>query len=143
MQIATTLGAELDARLLSLYWLVGRESGRDLSRTASSVLATLDEGPRRITDLAASEAVAQPTVTTLVGRLERDGLVRRAPDPADARAVLVHLTADGRERLARRRAARAAVLDARLRALTDDDRARLESALPALEKLIEGTPNDR
>jgi DNA-binding MarR family transcriptional regulator len=65
--------------------------------------------------------------------------VRRAPDPADARAVLVHLTDAGRERLARRRAARAAVLDERLRALTDDDRARLQSALPALEKLIEGT----
>src|SRR3954465_2202661 len=99
MQIATTLGAELDARLLSLYWLTGRESGRDLSRTAGSVLATLAEGPRRITDLAAAEAVAQPTVTTLVGRLERDGLVRRAADPADARAVLVHLTTAVGERL--------------------------------------------
>jgi DNA-binding MarR family transcriptional regulator len=139
MEIATSLGAELDARLLSLYWLIGRESGRDLSRTAGSVLATLAEGPRRITDLAASEAVAQPTVTTLVGRLERDGLVQRAADPADARAVLVHLTEAGRERLAHRRAARAAVLDERLRGLTDDDRARLESALPALRKLIEGT----
>jgi DNA-binding MarR family transcriptional regulator len=138
MEIATTLGAELDARLLSLYWLVGRESGRDLSRTASPVLATLDEGPRRITDLAASEAVAQPTVTTLVGRLERDGLVRRAPDPADARAVLVHLTDAGRERLAHRRARRAAVLDERLAALADDDRALLEAALPALEKLTQG-----
>ena len=41
-----------------------------------------DTGPRRITDLAEAEAVAQPTITTLVGRLERDGLVRRAPDPA-------------------------------------------------------------
>src|SRR5436305_7727136 len=136
MEIAATLGAELDARLLTLYWLVGRESGRDLSRTAASVLATLDEGPRRITDLAAGEAVAQPTVTSLVGRLERDGLVRRAPDPADARAVLVRLTDAGRERLARRRAARAAVLDERLTALTDDDRALLQAALPALEKLI-------
>jgi DNA-binding MarR family transcriptional regulator len=84
--------------------------------------------------------VAQPTVTTLVGRLERDGLVRRAPDPADARAVLVHLTDAGRERLAHRRAARAAVIDARLRALTDADRACLQSALPALTKLIEGNP---
>src|SRR5438309_2234295 len=132
MEIATTLGAELDARLLSLYWLVGRESGRDLSRTAGSVLATLDAGPRRITELAAGEAIAQPTVTTLVGRLERDGLVRRATDPADARAVLVHLTEAGRERLAHRRAARAAVLDQRLTALTDDDRALLRDALPAL-----------
>src|SRR3954454_6440886 len=138
METATTLGAQLDARLASLYWLLGRESGRDLSRTAGSVLTTLAEGPRRITELAVAEAVAQPTVTTLVGRLERDGLVRRAPDPADARAVLVHLTDAGRERLARRRAARAAVIDERLAALTDDDRARLLDALPALNKMIEG-----
>jgi DNA-binding MarR family transcriptional regulator len=139
MQIATSLAAELDARLLRLYWLVGRDAGRDLSRTASSVLATLrDGGPKRITELAASEAIAQPSVTTLVGRLERDGLVHRAPDPADARAVLVHITAAGRDRLAGMRARRAGVLEQRLRALSADERARLEYALPALDKLIEG-----
>ena len=133
------LAADLDARLLRLYWLVGRDAGRDLSRTASSVLATLrDGGPKRITELAASEAIAQPSVTTLVGRLERDGLVRRAPDPADARAVLVHLTDAGRERLAAMRASRAAVVEERLRALTADERALLECALPALDKLIQG-----
>jgi DNA-binding MarR family transcriptional regulator len=133
------LAAELDARLLRLYWLVGRDAGRDLSRTASSVLATLrDGGPKRITELAASEAIAQPSVTTLVGRLERDGLVRRAPDPEDARAVLVHLTDAGRERLAAMRAGLAAVVEERLRALTADERALLESALPALDKLIQG-----
>jgi DNA-binding MarR family transcriptional regulator len=139
MQTATTLASELDARLLRLYWLVGRDTGRDLSRTASSVLATLrDGGPKRITELAASEAIAQPSVTTLVGRLERDGLVHRAPDPADARAVLVHITAAGRDRLAGMRARRAGVLEQRLRALSADERARLEYALPALDKLIEG-----
>jgi DNA-binding MarR family transcriptional regulator len=139
MQIATSLAAELDARLLRLYWLVGRDAGRDLSRTASSVLATLrDGGPKRITELAASEAIAQPSVTTLVGRLERDGLVHRAPDPADARAVLVHLTDAGRERLAAMRAGRTAVVEERLKALTADERALLESALPALDKLIDG-----
>jgi DNA-binding MarR family transcriptional regulator len=136
---ATTLGAELDARLIGLYRLAGRAARREMSRTATSVLATLREsGPRRITDLAASEAVAQPTITTLVGRLERDGLVRRAPDPDDARAVRVHLTGEGRERLAHMRAARAEALEARLAALSGDERAALAAALPALDKLIEG-----
>jgi DNA-binding MarR family transcriptional regulator len=139
MEIVANLATELDARLLRLHWLVGRDAGRDLSRTASSVLATLrDDGPRRITELAAVEAIAQPTVTTLVGRLERDGLVRRARDPADARAVLVHLTDAGRERLAAMRASRSRVLEERLQALTADERALLECALPALEKLTEG-----
>ena len=76
--VATTLGAQLDARLLRLYHQLAR--GRDMSRTAASVLATLrDNGSRRITEIAAGEAIAQPSATTLVARLERDGLVRREP----------------------------------------------------------------
>jgi DNA-binding MarR family transcriptional regulator len=134
--VATTLGAQLDARLLRLYHELAR--GRDMSRTAASVLATLrDSGPRRITELAASEAIAQPSVTTLVARLERDGLVRREPDPADARAVRVHLTEEGRERLLAMRSKRAAAVDERLAVLSDEERAALEAALPALDKLIE------
>jgi DNA-binding MarR family transcriptional regulator len=134
-----TLAEALDSRLAALWRVLGRRGKRELSRTAASVLATLrDRGPRRITELAESEAIAQPTVTTLVGRLERDGLVRRAPDPDDARAVRVHLTDAGLERLREMRAARAALLEARLERLTDDERAVLSAALPVLDKLLEG-----
>ena len=133
------LAEALDQRLAALWHVLGRRGKRELSRTAASVLATLrDRGPRRITELAESEAIAQPTVTTLVGRLERDGLVQRAPDPDDARAVRVHLTDAGRERLEEMRAARALLLDARLERLTTDERALLISALPVLDKLLEG-----
>jgi DNA-binding MarR family transcriptional regulator len=133
------LAEALDARLAALWHVLGRRGKRELSRTAASVLATLrDSGSRRITELAESEAIAQPTVTTLVGRLERDGLVQRAPDPDDARAVRVHLTDAGQERLAEMRAARALLLDARLQRLTTDERALLISALPVLDKLLEG-----
>jgi DNA-binding MarR family transcriptional regulator len=108
-----------------------------LSRTAASVLATVrDAGPRRITELAESEAIAQPTVTTLVGRMERDGLVERRPDPGDARAVLVHLTDDGLTRLNEMRVAREALLDARLQTLTADEREVLAAALPVLDKVL-------
>jgi DNA-binding MarR family transcriptional regulator len=131
------LADDLDKRLTALWHVLGRRGKRELSRTAASVLATLrDTGPRRITELAESEAVAQPTVTTLVGRLERDGFVQRAPDPDDARAVLVHLTSDGLERLNAMRAARAALLEARLASLTEDERAVLAAALPVLDKLM-------
>jgi DNA-binding MarR family transcriptional regulator len=134
------LAEDLDARLAALWHVLGRRGKREVSRTAASVLATLrDGGPKRITALAESEAIAQPTVTTLVGRLERDGMVRRAPDPDDARAVRVHLTDAGLERLAEMRAARAALLEARLARLTDDERAVLTAALPVLDKLMEGT----
>src|SRR4051794_37355848 len=135
--VATTLGAELDARLLALYWLVSRGTGRDMSRSAASVLATLrDAGPQRITELATIEAVAQPTMTTLVGRLERDGLVERTPDPDDGRAVRVAITTSGLELLGRAGDERRAIVQRRIETLDNDARRALMAALPALDKLI-------
>ena len=136
---APTLASELDTHLIALWKAVGRVQRHDLSRTAAAVLAALrDHGPQRITALATYEAVAQPTMTTLVGRLERDGLVERGGDPADARAVLATITAEGLERLLRIREARAAAIDARLAELDPDEREALAAALPALEKLALG-----
>jgi DNA-binding MarR family transcriptional regulator len=133
--------AQLDAAVLALYWRISRHTPRDMSRSAASVLGNLrDLGPTRITELANIEAVTQPTMTTLVTRLERDGLVTRSPDPADARAVLARITEEGLARLAGMRAARAAVLDAALAELEPAEREALEDALPVLEKLSRRTP---
>ena len=89
----------------------------------------------RITDLATAENVAQPTMTTLVVRLERDGLVERGGDPDDGRAVLVTITDDGLATLRRYGDARAEVLNARLATLSATDREALAAALPALDRL--------
>ena len=133
---APTLAAELDARLIALWRTVGRLGYRDLSRTAASVLASLrNGGPQRVTALATAESIAQPSMTTLLSRLERDGLVERGPDPADARAVLATITAEGVERLTTIRAARAAVIEARLAELEPADRDAIAAAIPALAKL--------
>ena len=133
--------ADLDTAVLGLYWRISRRTPREMSRSAASVLGSLrDLGPTRITELANLEAVTQPTMTTLVTRLERDGLVVRNPDPADARAVRVEITDEGRERLASMRAARAAVLDAALAELEPREREALQNALPVLEKLSRRTP---
>ena len=133
--------ADLDAAVLGLYWRISRRTPRDMSRSAASVLKTLlDNGPTRITELAKSEAVTQPSMTTLVTRLERDGLVTRTPDPDDARAVRVEITDEGLQRAARMRAERAALLDAALAELDPRERAALEAALPVLEKLSRRNP---
>ena len=133
--------ADLDAAVLGLYWRISRRTPRDMSRSAASVLKTLlDNGPTRITELAKSEAVTQPSMTTLVTRLERDGLVTRTPDPDDARAVRVEITDEGLQRAARMRAERAALLDAALAELEPTERAALEAALPVLEKLSRRNP---
>lgn len=137
--VDTELATALDARLAALWRTLGRGGYSGLSRTAVGVLANLrDAGPQRITDLAAAEAVAQPSMTSLVTRLERAALVRRGPDPDDARAVRVTLTADGADCLERIGSARAALIEARLDALAPDQRAALAAALPALDSLISG-----
>jgi DNA-binding MarR family transcriptional regulator len=52
-------------------------------------------GPQRLTNLARAEQVKAPTMTKVVTGLEAAGLVRRAADPEDARAVRVEPTARG------------------------------------------------
>ncbi|HEY7077693.1 MAG TPA: MarR family transcriptional regulator [Solirubrobacteraceae bacterium] len=131
------LATALDARLAALWRTLGRGGYGGLSRTAAAVLANLrHNGPQRITDLAAAEAVAQPSMTSLVTRLENAVLVRRVPDPDDARAVRVTLTPDGDDCLDEIRAGRAALIAGRLSALTAEERQALEAALPALDSLV-------
>jgi DNA-binding MarR family transcriptional regulator len=93
----------------ALFGLVAtavRSQPRDMSLTSLSTLATLElTGPRRITDLAASEGVAQPSMTALVTALERSGLVERRSDPSDRRVALVTLTPEGMGYIRRRREA--------------------------------------
>lgn len=43
-------------------------------------------------ELARRAAVEQPTMAATLKRMERDGFVRRQPDPADKRSALVWLT---------------------------------------------------
>jgi len=47
-------------------------------------------------ELAARLGVEPPTITKMLRRLERCGLVERRPDPRDARSFRVHLTEEGR-----------------------------------------------
>src|SRR5690242_12529561 len=130
------LAPDLERVLARLLVGVFRADSGELSRTAASVLARVrDEGPQRVTDLAHSESVAQPSMTTLVARLVGQGLVTRSTDPDDARAVRVALTDAGRAALARRSARRAAAMEARLQHLSASERKALAAALPVLERL--------
>lgn len=57
------------------------------------VLTALKNGARLSqTDLARWAKVEQPTMAQLLGRMERDGLIQREPDPKDRRSSLVSLT---------------------------------------------------
>jgi DNA-binding MarR family transcriptional regulator len=138
----------LDPALAELANAVGTRIGRlarvliretiEVSRTTLSVLATLRERPRRITELASLEHVAQPTMTVLVSRLEQRGWVERQPDPTDRRAVQVAITDAGTKVLDELIAKRTTLLAERLGDLSEAERETLARAIPILDRLIDG-----
>lgn len=58
------------------------------------------EGAMRLSELAEALWMDKSTASRQVDSVERFGLVERVPDPADARARMIQLTDDGRERMA-------------------------------------------
>ncbi len=137
--------AELADRLhRALIALIPRSRRRHSSRVAIgdvtlaqlSILLTLhDQGPIRMAKLAALERVSAPTITVSIRRLETLGLVKRSPDPADLRSVLVDITPKGlalhRESLANRQASAVTLLSQ----LSQADLDSLTKALAPLERL--------
>lgn len=84
-----------------------------LSVNEFDVLITLDNAldrKLRMTDLAAQVMLSSGGLTRLVGRLEQRGLVRREPDPVDARSFHASLTDAGAQTLAEARATHDAVI---------------------------------
>jgi DNA-binding MarR family transcriptional regulator len=75
-------------------------AGLDGIRPAQSVaLVPLVAGGLHASDLADRLRVSRQAVAQAVAALERHGYVTRAPDPVDARARIIELTATGRQAL--------------------------------------------
>jgi DNA-binding MarR family transcriptional regulator len=140
-QQVAELAGELQRVLSKLFSVLrrgdpNRGNAGDLTLAQLSILLTLlDQGPIRMTELAAHERVRTPTTTVAIRRLEKLGLVKRSRDPSDLRAVLVEVTPQGliqhREALAVRRA----ILANMLSKLSDDERELLAKALAPMERL--------
>jgi len=117
--------------------LLVRQVRPDVSRTEAGVLRTLTDAPRRITELAELEGLAQPTMTLLVQRLEQRGWVERNRHPGDGRAVLVSLTDAGSAALEGFRTQVLAALRSQLDAMPDEEIAELEAATETLGSLVD------
>jgi DNA-binding MarR family transcriptional regulator len=120
--------------LSRLFW---RREQRDITRTEAGVLNSLSDGPRRITELAELEGLAQPTVTLLVGRLEERGLVSRERDLADRRVVLVTASEAGSAALEALRCDSRAMFGEHIAAMHDREVDSLIAAAEALGTLVE------
>ena len=109
----------------------------EISRTEAGVLSTLVAAPRRITELAELEGLAQPTMTLLVQRLEQRGWVTRERRADDGRVVLVSLTEAGSATLGEFRAQVGAALRVYMDAMSDEQIVALETATEALGSLVD------
>ena len=130
------VASELLPRAAVLVRLLFDQLAGELSRTEVGLLNTLTAGPRRITELAQLERLAQPTMTLLVKRLEQRGLVDRERHAEDGRVVLVSLTDAGSEALVDFRARAGAALRAYLAEMPDEQVEALAEATETLAGLV-------
>jgi DNA-binding MarR family transcriptional regulator len=108
-----------------------------LSRTEVGLLKTLGGGSRRITELAESEGLAQPTITLLIKQLEEKGLVTRTRQSRDGRVVLVNVTENGNVALEDYSRRLRAVLGGYLAEIADEQVEALATATETLAQLAD------
>lgn len=108
---SSTLFPDMDPSTVAL-WILATRAGRMTEAFTRQVLAEqgiestefailvvlLLGGPRSTTmsDLASVVVLSQPGITRALQRSERNGNIRRHPDPADGRAVVIELTKAGK-----------------------------------------------
>lgn len=106
-----------------------------LSATDAWLLGRIaDTGPLRLSTLADWQEVDRSTMSTEVRRLESWGLVSRATDPQDGRAVLVKATRAGAARHRRTKRTARTVYEALLADWSEED---LRAAAHVAARLIE------
>ena len=102
----------------------------------SALSAVVSGGPLTVGELAEAEQLRPPTVSRLVQRLEKEGLVSREPDLTDRRMVRVRATPAGERVMEEGRSRRVAALSARLAALEPAELATLADASELLERVV-------
>ena len=103
---------------------------------ASALSVLVFGGPRTLTELARAEQVTVATMSRLVRALEAEGLVRREPDPDDARAVRLHATPQARRILERGRVKRTEYLDSLFAELSEREREIVRRAAEIVDGLV-------
>lgn len=104
---------------VTLLWLVKRNPGLSLA------------------ELAAEEGISPPALSGHIDRLERAELIERVRSSEDRRRVGLRLTEDGERLLRRVRARRTTWLAGRIGALEPAEIEAIETAVPALMRLVE------
>ena len=96
-------------------------------------IAIETHGPMQQKDLLDHARVEQPTMTSLLARMERDGLIVRKADPSDARARLVSLTPRAKGVITRVKRAMSDVVESALAGIDAKEQAVL---MKTLQKIV-------
>jgi DNA-binding MarR family transcriptional regulator len=112
-------------------------SDGSMSDAKMGVLFRLETSSAMPSQLAERERVSPPSMNRTLNTLEAAGLVLRSPDPADARKVIVTITAAGHGVIDETRRLRTEWFSERLAELTAGDRTKLEAVIPVLRVLSE------
>lgn len=124
-------------RLLRRLRVADDETGVSAPKlSALSVLVFA--GPQSLKALAAAEQVTPATMSRLVSDLAAEGLVEKAPDPGDARGLIIAPSERGRALMQAGRARRLALLRARLKGLRPAELALLDRAARLIERVAGG-----
>jgi len=135
-------------RLLTCASLIERDVRARLAREFATtlprfdVLAQLDRAPAGLTmgELSGRLMVSNGNVTPLVGRLARDGLVAREPNPDDRRRSRVRLTPAGKRAFDAMTPAHARWIEAAMRGMARADKAKLLALLGRLKLSAQAPP---
>ncbi len=132
MEVLVDSLVQISFRITSVLTRVGAE--HDMSLTQMRMLGILDDRRVRVTDLAAHMGLDKSTLSGLIDRAERRGLVRRERHPGDGRAIDVLIDAAGLE------LAQTDHLRGLSAPLAVTEWRRLPAALPTAEKLSAPSP---
>lgn len=143
---STPVDTDLDNRLEQLTHLMRRilrvvrmpEEHAELTPTQLLTLSHLDaHGSMRIGALAQVLGAAQNTVSEVVSRMVRSGMLLKDRDPADNRAVIVRLGPQGKAALEQHREGARKVNRELLEALTPEQQQRFLESFEMMVSLVE------
>jgi DNA-binding MarR family transcriptional regulator len=118
----------------------GELAGRHVTRhgatkAAFGILAVIDEfGPSSQADLGRRLGMDRRSVSEEAARLERDGFILRAPDPADSRRNRLEITSPGQELLSHLDESLSAMQDELLAPLSAHERSELARLLALVNR---------
>jgi DNA-binding MarR family transcriptional regulator len=123
------LRAYLDAVTLSESLQTRIWQGAQLTLGQVRVLRRLAKSPRSLSQLGSELALAPPSMTRLIDRLEGRGLIARKRDEFDRRKVVATLTDQGRQLVSAIPFLEGTAIRAAVERMTESERNRIASAL--------------